>query len=417
MLRGGKLEFQESMVEVLYDAFDEVVNLIEAAEETGDIVEADEETVDTAKVNFHNPEVDETFCSETNFYAVVFDIDDSCMVYGNDPVYTLSLLGDKVLGVFSCMSDENAKGVLSGTEDEDGLLLKTSIVAFIHATYEEIEDSLFNFIDELVFLPLDISTLLSISRGDTGLQIDSLKELAGITDDLDLNAIKDEVANVMELVGVETIQYAKMERFLDIVGLIKEEDREKLGDFFDSLASGEVYSAGETTADVVEVVTSEPEVKEETKFEVSPEELDENITSVLQGIFEQQKRAIEYIESDEDLLRIVVTLENARKYIPDMPELTTLGDVESFLNAQLGLEDSVSEKVEVAEAAKETKAAAVVETKVEEVSTPAVESKPVVEAEVVKTPTAKAAKAVVKKEPKEEKQKAVVGKTVKVEQE
>ena len=46
MLRGGKLEFVPSMTEALYDAFDEVMNLIEAAEETGDIVDADEEIVD-----------------------------------------------------------------------------------------------------------------------------------------------------------------------------------------------------------------------------------------------------------------------------------------------------------------------------------------------------------------------------------
>ena len=462
MLRAGKLEFKESMVEVLYDAFDEVVNLIEAAEETGDIVDADEEVVativanlseqmgkevegekawacpfmyadkedilnlplktlrgvDSSKINFINPQVDESFCCESNLYAVTFDIDDSCMVYGNDPVYTLSLLGDKVLGVFSCMGDENAKGVLSGTEDEDGLLLKTSLVAFIYATYEEIEDSLFNFIDELAFLPLDVETLLSISRGDSGLQIDSLKELASVAEDLDLSSIKDEVSSAMELVGVDTIQHAKMERFLDIVGLIKEEDTPKLGSFFASLAAGDAYNgSGENQAEVNSTPKDE-EVKEETPFESSVEELNENIAPVLHGIFEQQKKAIEYIESDEDLLRIVVTLEHARKYIPDMPELTTLQDVEAFLNAQLGLTDSTTVSAPVHIEVKEEEK--IPEAKVEEpeakAEVVAKESIPVT-VEVVKAPTAKEAKAVVKKEPKEEKQKAVVGKTVKVEQE
>ena len=454
MLRAGKIEFKESMVEVLYDAFDEVVNLIEAAEETGDIVDADEEVVativanlseqmgkevegekawacpfmyadkedilnlplntlrgvDSSKINFINPEVDENFCSEANLYAVTFDIDDSCMVYGNDPVYTLSLLGDKVLGVFSCMGDENAKGVLSGTEDEDGLLLKASLVAFIYATYEEIEDSLFNFIDELAFLPLDVETLLSISRGDSGLQIDSLKELASVAEDLDLSSIKEEVSSAMELVGLDTIQHAKMERFLDIVGLIKEEDTPKLGSFFGSLAAGDAYNGGGEYLAEVNSIPKDEEIKEETSFESSVEELNENIAPVLHGIFEQQKKAIEYIESDEDLLRIVVTLEHARKYIPDMPELTTLQDVEAFLNAELGLTDitvstSVSSELKEEEKIPEAKAEVV-----------AKESIPVA-AEVVKAPTAKAAKAVVKKEPKEEKQKAVVGKAVKVEQE
>lgn len=47
MLRAGKIGFREEMIESLYDAFDEVMNLIEAAEETGDVVEADEDRIDS----------------------------------------------------------------------------------------------------------------------------------------------------------------------------------------------------------------------------------------------------------------------------------------------------------------------------------------------------------------------------------
>ena len=440
MLRAEKIEFADSMVDVLYDAFDEVVNLVEAAEETGDIVESDEETVSTIianlneqmgkesagvsswvlpsayadspkvfnlplntlrgiesiKIPFVNPEINEEFCTTANFYAVVFDIDDSCMVYGNDPVYTLSLLGEKVLGVFSCMSDENAKAVLSGTEDEDGLLLKTSLVAFIHATYEEIEDSLFNFIDEVELLPLDISTLLTVDRGDKELQIDSLKELTSIAEDFDLQTIKDEVVSSLDLVGAETIQYAKLERLLDIIGLIKDEDTTKLNHFFETLYIGEVYKPQEIESveeelneesQTKEVETPEETLKTETQEKV---EMNETIESTLYEIFAQQKKAMQFIESDDDLLRVVVTLEKARKYMPEMPELSSKEEVSSFLNEQLGLEEE---------------SAQVEEVKVKE---------------TLKTPevsTQKAVKKVIKKEPKEEKQKAVVGKTVKVEQE
>ena len=157
MLRAGKLEFKATMTEALYEAFDEVMNLVEAAEETGDIVDSDEETVtslvkllseqmgkdseevkgwekpylavdnvasvlnpplktlngiNSKKVIFSGAEESEEFCNNSNLYAIIFDVDESCMVYGNDPIYTLSLLGDKVLGVFSCMNDSNAKSVL-----------------------------------------------------------------------------------------------------------------------------------------------------------------------------------------------------------------------------------------------------------------------------------------------------------------
>jgi len=458
MLRAGKIEFADSMIDVLYDAFDEVVNLVEAAEESGDIVESDEETVATIvaslseqmgkelegevswelpfvladnslvnipmhtlrglsqpKVNFTNSEINEEFCNSANLYAVTFDVDDSCMVYGNDPVYTLSLLEEKVLGVFSCMSDENAKGVLSGTEDEDGLLLKSSIVAFIYATYEEIEDSLFNFIDELELLPLDINTLLSLDVGDKGLQIDSLKELASLADDFDLNTIKDEVAASMELVGVDTIQYAKLERFLDIVGLIKDEDTTKLNQFFETLYIGEPYagvSIDSSNAEVSETASPKEEKSEALSFEIDSSEMNETVKEIIKGIFEQQFKALDYIETNDDLLRIVVTLEKARKYMPEMPELSDLESVTSFLQQELGLSPKiVQEKIkEKVETLVEKKTA--VHNEVVTVSTPEIET-------VIATPKVEVVKdkPVKKVAPKEEKQKAVVGKTVKVEQE
>ncbi len=446
MLRAEKIEFADSMVEVLYDAFDEVVNLVEAAEETGDIVEADEETVatiianlseqmgkelegeatwelpftmpeeesivnlpmhtlrgvDSIKLAFNNPEINEEFCNTANFYAITFDVDDSCMVYGNDPVYTLSLLEDKVIGVFSCMSDENAKGVLSGTEDEDGLLLKSSIVAFVYATYEEIEDSLFNFIDELELLPLDVNTLLTISMGDTGLQIDSLKELASMAEDFDLTTIKEEVAASMELVGVDTIQHAKLERFLDIVGVIKDEDTIKLDDFFRTLYIGEAYSKGDMGA--TEVTDSSSEVEES---QASSVEINEDVEATLKNIYEQQKKAINYIESDDDLLRIISILEKTRKYLPEMPELNSLADVKAFLSHQLG--EEIEETPLVSDTTLNTQTEDKESLKVEVVTEEKVKNTPNVVQTKAKTKT--------KVEPKEEKHKAVVGKTVKVEQE
>lgn len=467
MLRAGKLEFEANMVDVLYDAFDEVVNLVEAAEESGDIVDADEDTVNTiianlseqmgketsnetswelpfmmadesqvlnipmntlrgiesVKIAFNNAEVDEEFCNTQNLYAVTFDVDDSCMVYGNDPVYTLSLLEDKVLGIFSCMSDENAKSVLSGTEDEDGLLLKSSLVAFIYATYEDIEDSLFNFIDELELLPLDINSLLMVSTGDKDLQIDSLKELASMAEDFDLKTIKEEVEASMELVGANTIQYSKLERFLDIVGLIKDEETVKLHKFFQTLYIGEVYSndvVDENRESVEDVTVNEKLVEENepveaksssgVSFESTLVEINEHIESTLQNIYQQQQKAINYIESDDDLLRIVVTLEKTRKYTADMPELNSLDDVKLFLAHQLGQEVETSAKELVEEVKPEPKVKVV--TKELEV-TPIEVSKPIVDLEPVVSKVVKP----VKSELKEEKQKAVVGKTVKVEQE
>ncbi len=467
MLRGGKLEFAEGMTEALFDAFDEVMNLIEAAEESGEIVDADEERVDaiveslsaqmgkelegesnwevpfllgdtqsmvnyplktmrgvsSLKAKFVNAELSEEFCADENLYAILFDVDESCMVYGNDPIYTLSLLGDKVLGVFSCMSDENAKSVLSGIEDEDGLLLKSHLVAYVHATYEEIEESLFNFIDELHLLPLDISTLLSVDVGESGHKIDSLKELADIAEDLDLATISSEVERSLELIGKETLQHAQLERFLDIVGLIDAADTTKLADFFNNIYKGEVYSSSsvsEESEPVQEIAAAvEEEAPVETQEVSAPQqsatpEINEATEAVLKGILEQQKKAILYIESDDDLLRVIAMMEKVRRYTSDMPaSFNSKEEVAAFIDSELGLASSsepvAAPKVEVKEEpVAKVAAAPVVEAK-KETPKPA----PVVEkvvTEVVKPKT-------VKKPAKEESKKALVGKTVKIDQE
>ena len=454
MLRGGKLEFQPSMTEALYNAFDEVMNLIEAAEESEGIVDADEETVssivqdlneqmgksaeeeqsweipfmlvediqtvvnpplktlngvNSQKIAFRNPEISEEFCSNENLYAVVFDVDESCMVYGNDPVYTLSLLGDKVLGIYSCMSDINAKSVLSGTEDEDGLLLKSKIIAYIYATYEDIEDSLFNFIDELQILPLDVQTLLSINVGDSGLVIDSLKELSDIAEDFDLVTIADEVNRSMDLIGADTLQYAQLQRFLDIAGLIADSDTTKLTSFFKNIYKGEVYKADDSLVDTVAISDVEEEISEpisESEPEVQETEvvIDEALKATLEGMMVQQHRALEFIESDDDMQRIVSIMDTMRKYFPSMPDsFSSKDEITDYLESQLNIEPQKLEDISQPEVQ-------------EEVVEP-IKKTTEVQAEVVEPKEVAKKEKAVKKAPKEESKKAVVGKTVKIDQE
>jgi len=467
VLRDGRLEFAEGMTESLYDAFDEVLNLVEAAEESEGIVDADEERLETIiaslssqmgkdaqeetgweagfllvenpssiinmplstlrgvsseKLAFKNSQLDKEFCEKENFYAVVFDIDESCMVYGNDPVYTLSLLGDKVFGTYSCMSDEVSKSILSGTEDEDGLLLKVQLTAFVKASFEEIEDALFNFIDELQFFPIDVSSLLSIDEGESGHQIDSLKELISIAEDFELSSIVEEVERSMELVGADTLQYAQLQRFLDISGLISDSDTAKLCSFFDNLYKGEVYQADaasdedngeiETVCEEVqeiEEVVEQEEVAEVQETEESSIEITQEILQTLQNIKEQQLLALEHIQGDDDLERIIVMMEKIRRFTPEMPaEFTTQNEVKLFLESQLGItsqEEKEEPKVEIESIIE-------VEEK-EEIKKEVVKEE--IKEEVQKVQTPKTVEKTPSKKP--EAQKTVVGKTVKIDQE
>ena len=455
MLRGGKLEFAESMIEALYDAFDEVLNLIEAAEESGGIVEADEERVNSIvaalneqmgkdveveqewqlpftlledksqiinfplhslsgassiKLPFNNTTIDENFVGTQNFYGVLFDIDESCMVYGNDPIYALSLLGKNVLGISSCMTNENSKAILSGTEDEDGLLLKTQLVAFVYGTYGEIEEALFNFSDEMELLALDINTLLQVDMGDSGHPIDSLKELSDIADDFDLQTIVDEVKNSLELVGKDTIQYAQLQRFLDISGLIKDEDTSKLGSFFKGLHKGEKYSNDlVSTAQAQEEPLEQP--SEETPKEDKESQVDtnEHIELILQNMYEQQYRALDFVETASDFERVKSILAKMKKYLPDIPsDFQTKEDLKNFIAKELGKELVEVQKEEIVQEEKVVVAQKVQEEKVQEKT-------PFLKEETKTTP-----KIVTKATPtthKKEEKKSVVGKTVKIDQE
>ena len=462
MLRASKIEFKDSMTEVLYDAFDEVLNLIEAAEETGGIVEADQERVDSiisnlseqmgkelegevewtlpfnllddkskivdfpfdslngttsSKISFKNNPLDESFVNEQNFYAVFFDIDESCMIYGNDPIYALSLLGKNVIGISSCITDENSKGILAGTEDEDGLLLKTQIIAFVQGTYAEIEESLFNFSDEIELLPLDVETMLNVDIGDSGHSIDSLKELSDVADDFDLQTIADEVKNSLELVGSDTLQYAQLQRFLDICGLIKDEDTAKLGTFFKSLYKGEVYS-GIQDLEVEEIKVEESSTKELETIDIPA--IDDAIKGILQNMFEQQYKALDFVETQEDITRVSSILMKMKKYLPEIPEsFSSKEELSSFIAKELGLDSQTSnEKTEAKqEEIEDVIVEKVKEKEVEEVVVEKVKEKEVeelVEEEVVVNVEEVKKKDIVTKV---EDKKSVVGKTVKIDQE
>ncbi len=445
MLRDGRLELVDGMTEVLYDAFDEVLNLVEAAEESGEIVDADEEKVNSIvislnllmgkslededtewsspfiivedkssivdlslktlngvnfkKIDFNLDELNQDFCNNENFYGIILDIDESCMVYGNDPLYALSLLGDNVLGVYACMSEDSSKAVLSGTVDEEGLLLKTYLVAFVYGVYDEIEESLFNFSDEMEVLPLDIATLLQIDSGDRGHQIDSLKELSDIVDEHDLDAISEKVSKSLELIGKDSLQYAQLQRFLDICGLIKDEDKTKLKPFFKNIYKGEVYSANDINIDDSQEVQDQSITKETTSVKVDEvKEADEVTQAILDGMLEQQYSALEFVNNDEDIARVSEILLKMRQYIPDIPtEFNSKDDLVNFLSKKLGKDEVKSD----------TTQNQVVETKVE------IEVEPEQEQKVVVKENKKPSVVEIKKEDK----KPVVGKTVKIEQE
>lgn len=458
MLRSGKLPFREEMIESLYNAFDEVMNLVEAAEESGDVVEPDEERIEriaaelsalmgkthgqavewkcpfavphdierivnlpmpflkTANVTvpFKIDSIDAAACEAPQLYAIVFDVDESCMMYGNDPLYALSLLGEKVVGIHSCISKENAVSVLSGMDDPDGLLLKMQMSAFVHATYDEISDALFNFMDELLLLPLDVATLLSISEGDAHHELDILKELnheiAASIGAGETASIADKVAKSLQLIGGETLQSAQLRRMQEVLGVVAPGDLGKLAGFFANLSGGEVFRYD--PAAVVE--TPQPSaVAEEGEAAAEEGGLDAAGKKQLDAMLKQQLMALEAVEDAavqervEGMLNLYV-----RRFVPSMPER---------FGGREGMMEWIAEFLGGGTAAQSAPA----RSEPAPAPTPAAAPASVVPAIPVASVAASSAPRVSEPKPKEAEpdgqgsgaKKSVIGKTVKIEQE
>lgn len=395
MLRGGKIVFEEGMIESLYNAFDEVMNLIEAAEEGGDVVDPDQERIDSiaeelsgwmgksAKiqtqwqcpyvligdieriVNLPMPflkhsgrklplainRIDESVCAAPQLYAIVFDVDESCMVYGNDPLYALSLLGKNVLGVHSCLSRESATSILSGMEDPEGLMLKMQMVAFVYDTYEQINDALYNFMDELQLYPLDCATLLQISEGEANHQLDILKELHhDVSTALSLGdkeTIADKVSVSLQLIGKETLQSYQLKRLLDILEVMDTADITKVGGFFANLAQGSVYRYDDSEVVAVEpalVTAIANEAVEEETGQSESIELDDAGRIQMKALLAQQLMSLQVVEDESVVDRVNAILHaHMRIFMPHLPErFESRAKMIEWLEAELDMEKTVS---------------------------------------------------------------------------
>ena len=243
-LRAKKLEYQEPMLDALYDAFDEVLNLVEAAENCGDVVEADveisakilkylnevmgvnEDAQDSAFVlpevfvsssddfsNFEqldfaklvkplaqSVEINADNLNDSRAYAISFDLDKSCMIFGNDPLYALSLLGDKVKYIATSLNSEDAKNMIAGNSDDEGLELYLKITALVEAGFQEIEDALYNFIDDVVLLPLSSE---NVKKPEEAAKIETVSNVVENINKEMLNKILEQQSEQLNYLGDE----------------------------------------------------------------------------------------------------------------------------------------------------------------------------------------------------------------------
>ncbi len=196
--RNGRVEYSDAMLDTLYDAFDEVIELVDAVEESGEVdIEVDEDRIGSIKrsvlsflegdgqkaetkevtlpfaldENLSLPylneaqlrrilpylassvTIDETFVQASNPWVIDLNLSPDTIELGNDPFYLLSMLGNENLpAVSTCVYDPD--------DYSNPLQLKTRMKAVCLADVETIEEVFYNVIDEIVAAPLDAALLL-----------------------------------------------------------------------------------------------------------------------------------------------------------------------------------------------------------------------------------------------------------------
>jgi two-component system chemotaxis sensor kinase CheA len=454
-LRSGNMEFEDRMLEVLYDAFDEVFNLVEAAEETGDIVEGDLESRDRiiselteilgssgekawelpfnlmedktvltkmSSINldlledilpFEYEPIEESNLENKRLYAIFFDVPENCMCFGNDPIYALSLLEDSLVYIDMYMPKTTAKNVIDGEEDPDGLILKTQITAFVYAEYEDIEDAVYNFIDDSYILPFDIKNMLSINVGNFE-NIDFLKDFIenakNLIEQHKIDDLKSSIVETLGMINRQSAQAYMLERLLLSLKFIKDDDLNKYSDFLDALANNNFYNiADEEYNQELETPTMTSTqsniVEENDNKEIDLSNIDLSISederNIILEIVKQQQFQLQKIGTDNILQQVKQTLEKCSIFLKVDFKETTKENILEWCNMLLnGDMPTIEETPQSSEQIEEPK----VEEK-KETPKPIEEPKPIVQEK--KEAPKPVEKPVITPEKKEEKQEVV----------
>ena len=402
-LRSGKIEFKPSLVSALFEAFDEVTTLIDAAYEEGDVVSGDRDTILEIEASLlremgvenssDEPEaeiesfslpfklgtnrdyiisldyqflnrvdklkfkdtIDSDNLNDKRLYAVELDIDEKSMVYGNDPLYTLSLFEDNLIAIYSCISEEGAKYTLSGLDDADGLNLRTQIVAFINSEWSEIESNLFNFIDDIKFYPLDADSLLNID-GDRE-EIPPLKDLYdGIKDSIqsgDSSEITLHILNMLPLISQESIQAEFLNRFLLVLPLIESSEIKKFDYLLknlwrDSLSIPESEDSSSNKTTISEIQSNKSDslttdvIDTESEVCFSSSENECKYIETIKDLLEQQRYQLGILPTGDTKERVSLFLKNIEWVLPKkLPDnFNSIQEVKHYIKTIINMEFS-----------------------------------------------------------------------------
>jgi len=241
--RNKKIEFNEEMIEILYDAFDEVIELIDAAEELGSIdVNVDEKRIEDLKNQIRafisqdnndkkdeistileidnqittemfsatqiqnivkdlpltTPEISREFLDNDNWYLMSLDLDIETLKFGNDPIYLFYLLDTEKFEVSITTDCEALK--------DDNLEWHSVMMAMVKTTEERLNDAFLNIIDDIGFRFLSIESLFEndFDNIENEMFDDFKDELVEIILNKEYEKLDEKLSAITQILNLET---------------------------------------------------------------------------------------------------------------------------------------------------------------------------------------------------------------------
>ncbi len=236
--RNKKISYSSEMTDALYEAFDEVVELIDAVEEDGTFAQPDENRIrsiteniskflnkdlsqkektdsletqlnllvrypDSSNLLFEEdladfvdelplelPSIESDYLEQKHYYLLDMDLDQQTIEFGNDPIYLLYLLGEENIKALSVISPSDCADTL-----QNPLQWKTRIIVVVKSDAQTIEDTFYNILDEVEIYPLCLKSLLFSHKKDEKFIKTRISTLKNIIDEENRKKLLEYLSN------------------------------------------------------------------------------------------------------------------------------------------------------------------------------------------------------------------------------
>jgi len=373
--RQGKIEYSDEMLDTLYDAFDEVVELIDAIEESGDVnIEVDEDTINSLKTEVRNflsnknedkieekfetilnideslniqdfnlfqiqklakklplkVELNEEFTKNNNYWIVNFDLDSETLILGNDPIYLFSLLENQ---------DFFTEVKCNGIDEENLLEWKSLILSAINSNEAEFEDVFYNILDELTFKPLSIESLFDCDYDSVESDaFDEFKsELQEILSKKEFNELDEKISALLQVINSKSKEgfvLSRLQAVLTNYDVNSNEYQEVLNIALSKLG--------------IEISHNEQAKVEESKNSEYLQ-IDEKVKENILNILNTQNKVLKVANDSGVVNRTKLLLKNVLGFLKlnnHIDEIESVDELKDFINKMINKINAKSEEIE-----------------------------------------------------------------------